>query len=147
MAKLLRVLRKKRLLLLIFLALALLTAVVLLTGRSQRGPDLRTLEGRQLYLQELGWEIDLGSEQHKTVRIPTSLDGVIAEYNKMQLEQGCDLSRYLGQSCEQYSYTVTNYPDESQTVLVTLYIRDGSMIAGDIHSTALHGFMQGLRRE
>ena len=147
MAKLVRSLRKRSLLRLVFLAAALLAAAILICYFTQDKPRLNTLEGRQSFLRDRGWEIDLGTEEHKTVRIPTSLDGVIEEYNKLQLEQGCDLSKHLGQSCEQYSYTVTNYPDQSQTVLVTLYVQNGRLIAGDIHSTALNGFMRGLRRE
>ena len=147
MAKLVRSPRKKTLLRLIFLAAALLIAGVLFFGRTQGKADLRSLEGRERFLREKGWEIELGSEQHKTVRIPTSLDSVLSDYNEIQLAQGCDLSQYLGQSCEQYSYRVTNYPDPGQTVLATLYVRTGKLIAGDVHSTALDGFMQGLERE
>lgn len=147
MAKLVRILRRKRLPGLAALAAILLVVLIAIFGRAQKKADLNTLEGRQRFLEEQGWEIDLGSEKHKTVRIPVSLDGVIADYNDIQLQQGCDLSKHLGQTCEQYSYTVTNYPDKEQTVLVTLYIRNGKLIAGDVHSTALDGFMQGLKRE
>ena len=144
MPKLVRNLRKRKLLAVVFLAAVLLIAFILIRRSSQEGPDLSLLEGRQAFLHEQGWEIDLSTEEHKTVRIPTSLDGVLADYNEIQLKQGCDLSHYLGQTCEQYSYNVTNYPDTEQTVLVTLYVQKGKLIAGDIHSTALNGFMQGI---
>lgn len=147
MAKLVRNLRRRSLLRLVFLMAVLLIGAILISHFRQKGPDLSTLEGRQSYLREQGWEVDLGTEERKTVRIPTNLDGILADYNELQLSQGCDLSKHLGQTCEQYSYTVTNYPDEAQTVLVTLYVQNGRLIAGDIHSTALNGFMQGLRRE
>ncbi|MDO4974091.1 MAG: DUF4830 domain-containing protein [Eubacteriales bacterium] len=145
MAKLVRNLRRRKLLAVVVLAAVLLVAFILIRSCSRKGPDLRSLEGRQAFLSEQGWEIDLATEEHKTVRIPTSLDGIIADYNEIQLKQGCDLSRHLGQTCEQYSYTVTNYPDKEQTVLVTLYVQSGKMIAGDVHSTALNGFMQGIK--
>ena len=147
MAILVRNLRKRSLLRLVFLAAVLLVAAILISHFMQKKPDLSTLEGRQSFLREQGWEVDLGTEERKTVRIPTSLDGILKDYNELQLEQGCDLSKHLGQTCEQYSYTVTNYPDTEQTVLVTLYVQNGRLIAGDIHSTALNGFMQGLKRE
>ena len=137
--------RRKTLLRLVFLFALLLLAIILIRAYLDKKPDLNTLDGRQAYLLELGWEIDPGSEEHKTVRIPTSMDGIIEDYNEIQLAQGCDLSEHLGETCEQYSYTVTNYPDESQTVLLTLYVQNGKMIAGDVHSTALDGFMQGLK--
>lgn len=147
MAIFVHTLPKKSLLRLVFLFALALLAIILIRGFVDRKPDLETLEGRQAYLKELGWEIDPASEAHKTVRIPASLDGIIADYNEMQLEQGCDLSKHLGETCEQYNYTVTNYPDTSQTVLVTLYVQNNTLIAGDVHSTALDGFMQGLKRE
>ena len=47
----------------------------------------------------------------------------------------------------QYTYQITNYPNTDQTVLVTLYVQGDRLIAGDIHSTALNGFMHGLKMQ
>ena len=139
---------KKRLLLLLAAAGIVLLLVFLLRGCAERKqPDLSTLAGRQAYLNALGWEIDPESEEYKPVRLPGSLEGVLADYNALQLGQGFDLSKHLGEKCAQYSYAVTNYPDPKQTVRVTLYIQDKTLIAGDVHSTALDGFMQGLKKE
>ena len=113
-------------------------------ARSKAGPEY--LGRAQAYLETLGWEIDPDSEEHKSVRVPESLDGIIADYNELQLQQDFDLSKHLGEACEQYSYTVTNYPDPEQTVLITVYIQGKELIAGDVHSTALIGFMQGLKK-
>lgn len=131
----------------------LLCAVLLLlffTARSVFSPkeayDLNTLEGRTAYLQSLGWEIDPASESFRTVLVPDTLEGIMAQYNKLQLKQGYDLNRHLGESCLQYCYEITNYPDSSGKVLVSLYLQDGEIIAADIHSTALNGFMHGLNR-
>ena len=137
-------LNKKGMLRLVILFAAALLAIILIRGFTDRKPDLSSLSGRQAYLHELGWEIDPASEEHKTVRIPEILDGVMAKYNELQLKQGCDLSRHLGEKCEQFSYAVTNYPDADQTVQITLYVQGKTMIAGDIHSTALNGFMKSL---
>ena len=131
----------------------LLCAVLLLlffTARSVFSPkeayDLNTLEGRTAYLQSLGWEIDPASESFRTVLVPDTLEGIMAQYNKLQLKQGYDLNRHLGESCLQYCYEITNYPDSSGKVLVSLYLQDGEIIAADIHSTALNGCMHGLNR-
>ena len=139
-----RVFRKKGLLWLAFALIAALLLFALTRGLFAAKPDLSSSEGRQRYLSSLGWEIDPESEQHKTVRIPAKLEGVLAEYNELQLSEGRDLTKHCGERCEQYSYTVTNYPDETQTVLVTLYLQGKELIAGDVHSTALDGFMVGL---
>ena len=37
-------------------------------------------------------------------------------------------------------------PDAEGGVIVTLYIQDGELIAADIHTTAVNGFMHGLKK-
>ena len=138
--------RKRRLLRFVLLFALALLAIILVRALLDQKPDLSTLEGRQAYLETLGWEIDPDSEEHKSVRVPESLDGIIADYNELQLQQDFDRSKHLGEAGEQYSYTVTNYPDPEQTVLITVYIQGKELIAGDVHSTALNGFMQGLKK-
>ena len=110
-------------------------------------PDLSTAEGREQFLAGLGWEIDRSSEEHRSVLLPDTLDGVMEDYNTMQLSQGYDLSRHLGEKCEQYTYVLTNYSGCDGTVLVTLYVQGRQLIAGDIHTTAIDGFMHGIKRD
>ena len=108
--------------------------------------DLDTPEGREAYLNSLGWEIDRESESFRTVIVPDKLEGIMAQYNRMQQAQGYDLSLHLGESCSQYSYELTNYTEADGGVIVTLYIQDGELIAADIHTTAVNGFMHGLKK-
>ena len=137
--------RKKALLILLVGAVI---ALLLITARSvfskDEAPDLSTAEGREAYLNALGWEIDPDTESFRTVLIPDQLEGIMAQYNKIQIKQGFDLNRHLGESCMQYCYELTNYPGGEGKVVVSLYIQDGELIAADIHSTAFNGFMQGL---
>ena len=139
--------RKKTLTLLLVCGVLLL---LVLTARSvfvkEEAPDLNTLEGRQAWLSALGWEIDPDSESFRSVVVPQKLEGIMAQYNKIQLRQGCDLNAHLGESCRQYCYDVTNYPGGEGKIIVSLYIQDGTVIAGDVHSTAVNGFMHGLKR-
>ena len=135
---------RKKALLIVFISAALLLAFIFLRFSDTKEHDLRTTEGRKMFLQELGWEIDIDSESHKSVLIPKELSGMLLEYNKMQQKQGYDLSRHCGEGCDQYVYTVTNYPAKDETVLVTLYIQGKELIAADIHSTAMNGFMHGI---
>jgi hypothetical protein len=109
--------------------------------------DCGTLEGRLLFLERLGWQVDAESEERERIRLPEELSDVMAGYNRMQKAQGYDLSRHLGERCEKYSYRLTNYPDCGQTVMVTLFVQGRRVIAGDVHSTALDGFMHGLKTE
>lgn len=133
-------------------ALAVLLCVVLLLGfllfrwHANTRTDLSTPEGRELFLSEQGWEIDLNTEEHRTVIIPDILEGVMEEYNQMQLKQDFDLSRHLGEKCEQYTYELTNYTGYEGTVLITIYVQGREIIAGDVHTTSIDGFMHGIKR-
>ncbi len=107
--------------------------------------DCSSLAGRTAFLLRLGWEIDPESEEHQSVILPEEPGAVLERYNNMQKAQGYDLFRHLGERCEIYTYRLTNYPDCGQTVLVTLYVQGRRIIGGDVHSTALDGFMHGLK--
>ena len=142
-----KITRRKSLAIVLAIAAVLLILIVIrfLTAPSD-GFDLSTLDGREAFLNELGWEIDRSSEQYRTVVVPGELEGIMLQYNKMQQSQGYDLSSHLGERCQQYTYKLTNYADCDGTVLVTLYVQDKDLIAGDIHTTSANGFMHGLRR-
>ena len=135
---------KRKALTIVFCVAVLLCAAILLRSCGDKAPDLSDTEGRQAYLAGLGIQIDCASEDIRTVQLPDTLDGTLRSYADLQLEQGFDLSQHLGQQCQQVTYRVTNWPEDGQTVLVTLYIQGKELIAGDIHSTALKGFLQGL---
>ena len=132
MTKSSRVLTSKKALLWVFAVAALLVGLILLRSFLSQSPNLSSTEGRQQYLSRLGWEIDPESESFRTVIVPDQLEGIMAQYNKLQLKQGYDLSRHLGESCLQYCYEITNYPDSDGKVLVSLYLQDGQIIAAVI---------------
>lgn len=104
-----------------------------------------TPEERAAFLRELGWEVDLSTEEEQLIHIPEHFTAVYQDYNDLQLQQGYDLSLYGGKDCTLYSYTVLNYPDPQQTVIANLYIHKNRVIGGDIHSTNLNGFMIGIK--
>ena len=142
-----RMTKKKALTVVLAVAALLLLFIALrLFLPAQTDHQLSTIEGREAFLLELGWEIDRDSEVFRTVTVPDKLEGIMLQYNKMQLTQGYDLNAHLGERCQQYTYTLKNYSDSDGTVLVTLYIQGDSLIAGDIHTTAANGFMHGLKR-
>ena len=43
-----------------------------------------------------------------------------------------------------YTYRVTNPEYSEDEVLAVLYVLDGKVVGGDVHSTALDGFMVGV---
>ena len=141
-----RVFTRKTALTIVLVCAAVLLGLIFLRWHSASKDDLSTPEGRELFLFNLGWEIDRSTEEHRSVIIPDTLDGVMEDYNAMQLSQGYDLSCHLGEKCEQYTYHLTNYPGYDGTVLITIYVQGRQIVAGDIHTTALDGFMHGIKR-
>ena len=145
------ILTKKRAVTIIIIAAAIITAAVIYCsapGCSFGVSELINVsssDGRQKYLNQLGWEIDVKSEERHTVLLPKEFEGIMAEYAQMQTEQGYEFASYAGLECKQYTYIVTNYSDSDSTVYATIYIKSGHVIGGDIHSAAIDGFMHALK--
>ena len=51
------------------------------------------------------------------------------------------MTKYGGKTCKRWVYQVLNYPRKGETVYATLLIYNGKVIAGDISSAELDGFM------
>lgn len=106
--------------------------------------NVGTTDGRIAYLAANGWEAEPATETEQTVVLPRVFGGIFADYNGLQRQQGFDLEPYAGLSVTVYNYQITNY-DSADTVYATLYLYKNRIIAGDIHSTSLDGFMHGIR--
>lgn len=96
------------------------------------------------YLESLGYTVDQGSRTSKKVTIPESFDDVYLTYNTMQQECGFDLLDYTGKKVDLVTYSVTNYPT-GEEVLADLLVYRGRLIGGAVYTTAIDGFMHGLR--
>ena len=143
---------KKTAVAIVLAAAAILVLLVLLAGRAgsgaaapETGRGLKTNADRVAYLLALGWTVEETPVSEQETVLPRELDGVLESYNELQLQQGFDLREYCGLEVTIYTYTVLNYPNAAGDVLACLYIRGGQVIAGDIHSAALDGFMHGLK--
>lgn len=138
--------RKRAVALILLLAVLLAALVLLCSGRGVLSAhyNVAATDGRIAYLAALGWEADPQTEQAQEVVIPRIFSGVFADYNKLQLQQGFDLSPYAGMDCTAYTYQITNYAGSDDVVLAQLYVYRNRIIAGDVHSTAMDGFMHGI---
>lgn len=133
---------------------ALLIAVVIIHGVSDRnlsrtdslryGSGILTNEDRVAYLRLQGWEVEQEPVETKQVVIPREFSQLYSNYNDLQKEQGFDLENYMGFEVEHYTYKVTNYPS-SDNVQANVYILNGQVIGGDVHSTSIDGFMRGIK--
>lgn len=135
------------------MAALVLIGIILLVGAYSRASTvsdsmakkIKTEQSRVEYLAQYGWEVESPALSEETVIIPRSFSEVFERYNQLQLQQGFDLSRFCGMEVEKYTYKVTNAQEEE--VLALLFVYKGRVIGGDIHSTALDGFMQGIITE
>ena len=133
-------------------ALAVVVAVILLLAlkpspaaeTAAPAGTVRSNEQRVTYLNALGWEVEPEPLEEQTVVIPRAFDGVYETYAQLQEAQGFDLAKYAGMEATRYTYRVLNHPSGDEVVADILVYRD-RVIAGDVQSTALDGFMTGLR--
>ena len=144
---------KKVALLVVIAAAVLLCAIILAIGASGNGSSaassqkVKTNEDRVEFLGSLGWEVDSTPVSEELVVIPKEFSDVYDKYNKLQREQGYDLSMFRGLEATIFTYTVTNYTGYNGNVVADLYVLNYEVIGGDIHSLALDGFMHGLCRK
>ena len=143
---------KKKILIAVLAVLAVILAIILLVGALSRGDTetsaaatvVKNNDDRVDFLRSLGWEVSDVPIETATITIPTDLTGAYANYNELQLSQGFDLSSYAGVDAVRYTYEISNYPGVTDTVVADIIVYRNRIIAGDIQSTALGGFMQGL---
>lgn len=96
------------------------------------------------FLSQFGWTVDTTPVEVKTVTIPEEFDKVFAAYNELQKEQGLNLSKYKNKDVTRYTFTVTNYKDYQGTVYANVLVYRNRVIAGDICSADVSGFVHGF---
>jgi hypothetical protein len=134
----------------LLVVIACLLAVVALTAYRFSKKSQYTLGNeaqRQQFLKQMGWEVSGEFDECRQVLIPEQFNEVYEGYNELQKQQGFDLSAYKGKSCDVYTYKVKNYKghEDKDDVRCNLMICDDVLIGGDVSSTELDGFMQGLK--
>ena len=147
--------RKKAAFWVVMAALVIVGIVLLLGARAgaasaAAGPKssaaVKSEKARVAYLADCGWKVESPAMKTETVLIPSSFSPVFEEYNALQKQQGFDLSRYAGKEVTLYTYRVID-SKLGDNVFAMLYVSDGTVIGGDVHSAALDGFMCGIRQE
>lgn len=130
---------------------AVLLTALLFTFLLCRRPSIcgETLTDRTEYAKSLGYTVSRDSETVRNIVIPAVFGNVYENYNALQKECGFDLSLYKGEATVQYTYTISNYTDDSgktlDNIIMNLIVCDGKIIGGDICSAELDGFMTGLK--
>lgn len=150
---------KKKAIIAVLILAAVLCGIIFLAGLRQNdsssaadGAEAVTLSAvvknnkqRVKFLESLGWEVSAEPIEQQDIIIPTDFGTVYDEYNALQLAQGFDLSDYCGCEAVRYTYTVTNHPKGDDSVVADIIVYRNQIIAGDVQSVALDGFMDGLK--
>ena len=147
--------RRKAVLFLIVFALILAAIILAVSLRgterhphTERTPSpalVRNAGDAAAYLASLGWEVEPEPLEVREIAIPRSFSGVYAEYADLQKKQGFPIEKYGGMGAVRYTFRVKNYPTGEGEIVADLVVSGHSVIAGDIQSTALDGFMTGLK--
>ena len=134
----------KILLILMAIAGVLLLAVTLVNRLTDQNKIiLEDIPAQNAFLESLGWETSVEPVDVREVIIPEEWNSVFEEYNDLQKQRGFDLDKYRGKQATIYTYQILNY-DGAENVVANLMVFDGKLIAGDVCSAELGGFMQGL---
>lgn len=105
--------------------------------------DASTNAGRIKYLRSFGWKVIENPVEVVELTIPQTFDVVYNRYNALQKKQGFDLERYRGSRVKRYTYQITNYQGQP-LARANLLVLNGTVIGGDVSTTAINGFMHGL---
>lgn len=107
---------------------------------------IRTAEDRLSYLERYGWLVAKEPLAVEELLVPKEMGSEYADYLALQESQGFDLAKYAGKTVKRYTYQILNYPTGEQGVQVSLLMYKNTVVAADVLSPALNGFMHGLAR-
>lgn len=132
----------------VVLAAVLILAVVWIIGSKGKSGSakyaMKDNAQRVSFLQSLGWQVSEKETDCKVIKIPTDFNTVYNAYNKLQKQQGFDLSKHKGETVEIYTYDVYNYPDKPDNIVTHLIVSNDMLVGGDVCSTEKDGFIHGL---
>ena len=148
--------RKKAVIFVIAFALLLVAIILAVSLRGVRRESradttakpplaIRSEADAAAYLEALGWQVEPTPLEVQDIVIPREFRGVYADYVALQNQQGFPIEQYGGMDARRYTFRVLNYPTGEQEIVADLVVCGQAVIAGDIQSTALDGFMTGLK--
>ncbi len=96
------------------------------------------------YLETLGYTVAPQAVLIEPIVIPETFDQEYTAYNELQKPAGYDLTKFCGVTAQKYTFKVLNFEDKKVEVVANLLIYENQIIGGDISSTELGGFCNGL---
>ncbi|MGM9632455.1 MAG: DUF4830 domain-containing protein [Eubacteriales bacterium] len=108
---------------------------------------IKTNEDRINFFKQFGWEVNPQPLREEEVVIPKDFDKIFSQYNEIQRAQGLDLTAFKKKCVKRYTYAVTNYPGYDGEVYINILVYRNNVIAGDVCSADVNGFVHGLERK
>lgn len=94
----------------------------------------------ELFATQFSKEVD-EKVSEKLICIPYEFSDTYEEYNKLQLSQGLDLSKYKGRECTLSVYALKNYTIDYKKAYLTIITLDDTVIGGHISTFEKDGEM------
>ncbi len=113
---------------------------IILFSALRTSPDTMTIDGKKYslevnseddcikFLEQFGYIADELYDARSIV-LPPEFEGVYIDYNNLQKAQGFDLSSYLGEKAEQYTYSLKESSD-----FATIVACNGKVVAAHLSS-------------
>lgn len=97
------------------------------------------------YIQSFGWQIEPTPSEITHLTLPGEFDAVYNTYNAVQLGAGFDLEPFKGKKVTRYTYRILNHKESSSSqVMAGIFVYENTIIAGDISSADMGGFMHAI---
>lgn len=126
------------------ISLLVICGIILLSAL-KTSPDTMTIDGKKYslevksgeddcikFLEQFGYTADELYDARSIV-LPPEFEGIYIDYNDLQKSQGFDLTPYLGEKAEQYTYSLKESSD-----FATVVACGGKVVAAHI-SSMLYG--------
>ncbi len=134
----------------ILLSFLCLFIIILILQNGEQSEVVADNNGNQLvndYLTSYGWDINSDNICVSTILMPDCNQDSMKDFFELQQEQGFELKDYIGKEIRRYDAEILNYPDDkAEGIFASVFIYENKIIASEIHSVSINGFMHGVDR-
>ncbi len=97
------------------------------------------------FLKTNGWQLDEASLSSDEILFTFENSEALKEYSDLQESQGFLISEYIGKRVIRFSCNILNYPGyfSDNSIYANVFVFDDKIIAADICSVKIDGFLQG----
>ena len=97
------------------------------------------------YANNMGWQVNPTPIDIRHITIPSTLDSVYTAYNAVQKKSGFDIEPFCKKRVTRYTYKLENHKRSAEmNVFLGVLVYESRIIAADIYSNDMEGFMHGI---